>query len=150
MDYTVDIVSIYSTIMENQKLRLGCAVIIQKGDSILLGLRGKEPNRNMWVIPGGGVDLFESFWDTARREIKEELGLEVEPTKIAGVYELIEPEIQHRVIIYLFANYTDGEMKPSDDTLEARFFTKQEVQNLIQAGTVTPFVQNVLKDLGWC
>ncbi|WP_239334293.1 NUDIX hydrolase [Frankia sp. CiP3] len=38
-----------------------------------------------WLIPGGHMDPGEYPWDTARREIKEELGLDVHPGRLVGV-----------------------------------------------------------------
>jgi len=44
----------------------------------LLMHRNKEPNFGLWTAPGGKVELGESPHDTARREMAEETGLEIE------------------------------------------------------------------------
>src|SRR5208337_2368627 len=36
-----------------QRPRLGCAGIIKRGVAVLLGKRAKDPNRGLWVLPGG-------------------------------------------------------------------------------------------------
>ncbi|MYW06375.1 NUDIX domain-containing protein [Streptomyces sp. SID3343] len=38
-----------------------------------------------WEIPGGGADPGELPWDTARREIAEELGLDLTPGRLLAV-----------------------------------------------------------------
>src|SRR6266704_6384221 len=57
--------------------RLGCAGIVRRGDDVLLGRRSKDPNRGLWVLPGGGVDFGETLVQTLQRELAEEAGIEV-------------------------------------------------------------------------
>src|SRR5690348_7842366 len=64
-----------------QRPRLGCAGLIRRGDTVLLGKRNKEPNRGLWVLPGGGVEFCETFAQTLEREIQEEAGITVEVRK---------------------------------------------------------------------
>ncbi len=40
----------------------------------------------LWGLPGGGQELGESILDTVRREVLEEVGLEIEPGRLFGVY----------------------------------------------------------------
>ena len=42
---------------------------------LLLGARDPEDDRVIWVAPGGGSEPGESFEQTARRELAEEIGL---------------------------------------------------------------------------
>src|SRR6266704_2768851 len=65
-----------------QRPRLGCAGLIRRGDQVLLGKRNKEPNRGLWVLPGGGVEFGESFATTLERELREEAGIGVEVRNI--------------------------------------------------------------------
>ena len=56
------------------------AVILEKGDQILLVRRKYDPQKGFWDLPGGFVDPFESIEESATREIKEELGLDIPAT----------------------------------------------------------------------
>jgi 8-oxo-dGTP pyrophosphatase MutT (NUDIX family) len=54
--------------------------------SVLLLLRAVDPGRGEWDLPAGYLDPGESFDQAARREAREETGLEVELLSLAGVY----------------------------------------------------------------
>lgn len=58
--------------------RIGVAGYITRyGNDILLGRRGKDPNRGLYVLPGGGLQEGESLEDAFVREIEEETGYKV-------------------------------------------------------------------------
>lgn len=57
-------------------------IIINEQNEVLLQER---PNRN-WGLPGGLMDLGESFEEVAKREVLEETGLVVENLKLLNVY----------------------------------------------------------------
>lgn len=54
--------------------------------SILLLRRAVEPGFGAWDLPAGYLDPGESFEAAARRETREEAGIEVELVALAGVY----------------------------------------------------------------
>nr|WP_213271211.1 NUDIX domain-containing protein [Hyphomonas sp.] len=69
----------------------GCgAAILDAQGRILLIQRLKEPEAGAWGLPGGKVDFGERAQDTARREIREELGIEIELTGLACIAQTID------------------------------------------------------------
>ena len=69
----------------------GCGAAIRDADGrILLIQRLREPEAGAWGLPGGKIDFGESAEDTARREIAEELGVEIELTGLACLAETID------------------------------------------------------------
>lgn len=69
----------------------GCgAAILDDTGRLLLIQRLKEPEAGAWGLPGGKVDFGERAEDTARREIAEELGVEIELTGLACIAETID------------------------------------------------------------
>src|SRR6266568_4376788 len=64
-------VSVSGVIIDDQ----GRALLIQRRDN------------GSWEPPGGVLEIRESIQDGLRREVREESGLEVEPTALTGVYK---------------------------------------------------------------
>lgn len=52
-------------------------IILDKEGKILLGLRKNCYGAGTWGLPGGKLQIFETFEETAVREIKEETNLDV-------------------------------------------------------------------------
>jgi 8-oxo-dGTP diphosphatase len=107
---------------------IGAGVLIRDGDRYLLIKRAANPDKGMWSVPGGLVELGERFQDAAVREALEETCLEVELVERLGVAEKIEYDesgqvIYHFIIIQYLAEITGGEMCPMDDAREARWVT---------------------------
>ena len=53
--------------------------VIKNGDKYLITQRGDEKNYGKWEFPGGKVKENEHPFDSIKREIKEELNIEVSP-----------------------------------------------------------------------
>jgi len=133
--------------MENEKRvpRIGSAVVVISGDRVLLGVRGKEPNRGKWILPGGKVEPFETIEAAAKREIKEETGLEIEVDGPVAIKEIINPPGEHRVIVYNSARPVAGDLSASSDLEDVRFCSRAELKSL----DLSDAVRDVLRDLGW-
>ncbi|MBN1896324.1 MAG: NUDIX domain-containing protein [Candidatus Aenigmarchaeota archaeon] len=69
----------------DKKPMVGCAVMLMKGNKVLLGKRHNNPEKSdsllhgegTWTMPGGGMNFHENPKDCARREAREETGIEV-------------------------------------------------------------------------
>ena len=53
--------------------------VIKNGDKYLITQRGDQKNYGKWEFPGGKVKENEHPFDSIKREIKEELNIEVSP-----------------------------------------------------------------------
>ena len=56
---------------------VGIGIVVIKGDHVLLCQRGKPPNLGSWTLPGGAQDLGETCEEAARRELMEEVSIDV-------------------------------------------------------------------------
>jgi 8-oxo-dGTP diphosphatase len=65
-------------VSEPRHPRIGVAVIVRRGDTVLLGRRRSTSHGDgVWQFPGGHLEWGESVFDCARREAREETGLDV-------------------------------------------------------------------------
>lgn len=78
------------------------AVIIDDDGRVLLTRRSIPPFLDQWVMPGGKIDLGEPIVEALKREVHEEVGLEVEVSGLIDVFEHLTPgdENCHFVILY--------------------------------------------------
>ncbi len=131
--------------------RIGCAAVITTldEDCILLGIRNKDPNRGKWIFPGGGIHFLESMYSAVEREILEETNFCVKIDKTIGIYEIITPPDEHRLIIYWWAHYISGDLIPSSDLEDAKFFSRKEIRVLVNDNLSTSLTAKVLYDIGW-
>jgi len=69
----------------------GCgAAIHDEDDRLLLIQRLTEPEAGAWGLPGGKIDFGEPARETAKREITEELGIDIEIIELACTCEIID------------------------------------------------------------
>jgi 8-oxo-dGTP diphosphatase len=111
------------------------AACVFKDDRILLVQRGTPPSKGQWSVPGGAIELGESFEDTAKRELDEECGVEMEVDDIFDVEDFIirdeDDNIQyHYVVTYVTANYISGNIRPGPEEMDVCWATKEELMSL--------------------
>jgi thiamine-monophosphate kinase len=109
------------------------AVTIRPPGEVLLIQRGKEPNLGRWSFPGGAVEFGETARAAARRETREETGLDVAILDVADVVDLFipaaetNPDYHFCVTDFLAVPLTDADPRPADDAREARWVPLAEV-----------------------
>jgi len=74
---------------------------------------------DLWNLPGGTMENGESPWDGLKREVKEETGLEVEISKLAGVYS--KPD-KNEVVLSFICKKIGGEITLNDEADKIEFF----------------------------
>lgn len=72
-------------------IQVGAGVYVLDGHNRVL-LQQRKDN-GVWGAPGGAMELGESFEQTARRELREEMGLEVGELRLLSVFS--GPEFYH-------------------------------------------------------
>jgi len=76
--------------------RVAVNAVIERGGRALLARRR---DIGWWNLPGGGVEPGESVTEGLQREMREEIGAEVEILRLAGVYS--KPQKSEIVLVFL-------------------------------------------------
>ncbi len=109
----------------------GC--IFNKNGEVLLQ---KRADCNKWGFPGGAIELGETPEMAAKREVKEETGLDIEVQKLIGIYtdsDVVYPngDKAHSICICYEMKIIGGELVcDKDETLELKFFSLNDMPEL--------------------
>lgn len=82
-----------------KSIKVAAAAIIRDG-KVLAAQRGYGNYRGWWEFPGGKAEPGETLPQALKREIREELGIDIEAGKLAGAVEHDYPEFH--VALYCF------------------------------------------------
>lgn len=98
-----------------------CQVVL-RGSDVLLVLRGIEPRKGWWCLPGGFIEWGESPEDAAKRELAEETGITAESLSLVGVYGSVTGKQRHVLLIAYEADRWRGEPVAGDDASAVSWF----------------------------
>lgn len=116
--------------MKDKKLPVLVAdVVIIKDEKVLLMLRAHEPFRGYWVLPGGHVDYGETTEHAAIREVKEEVGLDVELEELVGVYSSPNRDPRYHAVSVTYIGVIKGsdKIKLGREGSEYKYFSPDEL-----------------------
>lgn len=72
--------------MTEQKPHVGVGIIVYNPQGeLLLGLRRGEHESTVWGLPGGALEMGETLFACARREVLEETGLSIENLELVSI-----------------------------------------------------------------
>jgi len=102
--------------------KVAVAVIIERGESLLMIRRSGDPERGKWSMPAGFVDAGEDVRHAAEREALEETGLRVQAVELLDVIPRAEANEGADILIVYRAEVVGGELHAGDDADRAEFF----------------------------
>jgi ADP-ribose pyrophosphatase YjhB (NUDIX family) len=110
----------------------GACIRDEKGRILLLR---RSDGENLWGFPGGAIEPGERAADAVVREVREEIGLEVEPVELIGVYSAPEfafayPNGDHvqPVTVFFDCCIVGGDLRPDqEEVLDACYFGPKDV-----------------------
>ncbi|WP_245618885.1 NUDIX domain-containing protein [Deinococcus marmoris] len=121
----------------------GAGIAVVRGTQVLLIRRH---DNGLWDIPGGAVEVGESVGDAARRELKEETGLEAPDVTLLDVFSgsahrHTYPDgnvVDWVTAVYLARDFT-GTLTPGDDAAEARWWPLAGLPTDVSSATAAYF-----------
>lgn len=114
-------------------MTVGCGVLVEneKGQVLLQ----KRSDNGQWCVPGGALELGETYKEAAARELREEVGIEVKELQLFGLYSGDDRMITYpnQDVVYSLAvifktdKYTGTISDEDSEVLEHRFFDPQDI-----------------------
>jgi 8-oxo-dGTP diphosphatase len=107
-------------------------VVENEAGAIVLGRRSIEPGYGRWCLPGGFVNDDEHPADSALREVREEIGVEVDITGLLGVYHIRKLDAPSMVGIAYRARLRPGQLPVAGhEMLEVATFPGDRMPDLV-------------------
>ena len=110
------------------------AVVADDKGRILLQRRSDSGN---WALPGGAMDIGETFAQSAIREVKEETGFDVRIDRVVGIYSdpghvfaYDDGEIRQEFSICLACTIVAGEIQVSRESTAVAFISVEDLPNV--------------------
>lgn len=116
----------------------GSAVLCEKDGKILMVRQFRYPyKKEIWEIPAGKINKGEDPEQTARRELKEEGGIQAE--KMEKLFEVYPSPGYTEEIIHIFKaeglKETDIHLD-EDEFLSGKWFEKEDLKSMIESGEI--------------
>lgn len=119
-----------------QLFRVVVASVIynEKGEFLLAQRHLKDNNQpGVWAIPAGHVEeivnSFDSLEENLKREVNEEIGVEINIERYLDSHSWIDPDYKKITIVFL-CNIKNGVPMPLDETKDVKWFSLQEAEKL--------------------
>lgn len=116
----------------------GVRVVILDNQNRMLMVKQEHEDRDIWMVPGGGIEEGENSVDAAVREIKEETGLDIEVGKLIWHVEEVSERGQ-RFVNFFMGRIIGGQMalgldpefdEDSQVLREVKFMSRQEIEEI--------------------
>lgn len=127
-------------------------LILNERGELLLTKRAYEPEKGKLDLPGGFVDIGESAEDAAKRELKEELNLEIDGITYIGSYP--NEYVYSGVTIYTLDMAFVGKvadfqhMKADDDVTAFEFYAVKDIDlNEIAFTSIRQIISDFIDNL---
>ena len=98
------------------------SVLVVHEGNVLLGRRTGTPGAGKWALSSGYIEYDEDFLTAARREVKEETGLDVHLQAVIHVESAFLSPQYHFLTIYLLAEVVGGRLVAGDDFTAVQWF----------------------------
>lgn len=117
----------------------------------MLTMRGKDPSKGMWGLPGGVVELGETVEEAVIREVFEETGIKVKPVELITIFDSIHKDAEgkflfHYILLEYLCEYVSGMVTPNSDAPDARWVPINDLDQVPIMPSTKKFIMKVLKE----
>ena len=126
------------------------AVVVDRRNRILLQRRSDSGN---WALPGGAMDIGETFAECVVREVKEETGFGVRIDRIVGIYSdpghvfsYDDGEVRQEFSICLACIIEGGSLQVSTESTAVDFFTFEDIAGIQMHESIRVRIGDYLDD----
>ncbi|MBM7661095.1 8-oxo-dGTP pyrophosphatase MutT (NUDIX family) [Bacillus mesophilus] len=131
----------------------GSVVLIVNEDNELLLQHRTDGD---WGLPGGNTEVGERLEETARREVKEETGLDIGELDLLGVFSGKDyylklnngDELYSVTAVYVTKEYKRTLKVDKEESIDVKFFKLNELPMNLSDGTrsfITPYIKQMGK-----
>lgn len=132
--------------MAELKKETSCGCIITKNNKVLLVY---EKRGNFWGFPKGHMEEGETEIETALREVKEEVGIDVKinPEKRYPINYIIGNEIDKTTVLYLATPITEDVVMQEAEIENFKWCSYEEALETLKFDNLKELFKEVMKEL---
>jgi 8-oxo-dGTP pyrophosphatase MutT (NUDIX family) len=120
---------------EPNSLVVAASAVVTDDEGRVLLQRRRD--KDLWALPGGGMEMTDSLPGSAIREVKEETGLDVEITGLVGTYTdprhiiaYSDGEVRRQFNVCFTSRVIGGRLAISDESTELQFVQPEKINQL--------------------
>lgn len=138
--------------MSQDGIVLVASVSIFSDDKVLIIKENKPTAINKWNFPSGRIEYGEDILYAARREVKEETGLEVKLIGTTGVYNFISNTKDQVILFHFIGEVTGGSLNLAEgEVSDSKWINVNELvtfenEDLRETSVIKQIVDNLLKE----
>lgn len=117
---------------ERLPVSISSSVVVEDEQGRLLLLQqAAERKGHKWGLPAGGMDAHEDPVMVAKREVKEEIGVDVDLVDLIGVYTTDRGDSSSGIGFAFRGRLQNSQLQPKEGEISAaRYFTHEEIKDL--------------------
>lgn len=115
---------------ERPSVTVDIAILTQERE-VLMIRRKNHPNIGAWALPGGFIEMNETLYESALRELQEETSVENVPLSSVGIFAAQDRDPRTRIITAAFSACVPRnqlKIQAGDDAADAKLFS-WEIKN---------------------
>lgn len=142
----------YANSLPGKRMGVGCLLFDESGRLLIVNPTYKPG----WSIPGGAIDADESPYRACKRELVEELGVELDPGRLVCVDYIGAKDGSTENIQFLFhggsirADVTARIVLPEDELSQWRFVRPADALTMLRSGLGKRFKAVIEAPAGDC